>query len=297
MGPTKTRGPELEGSEFEGKRRTKHILASGLVIEVEAMGSNGPAKSQTERLNKPTSNAPVIIRTPSSKPPKEYDFCLGSDDSIKLRAAYKSAIYVCAYPEEWITNPPRQGGDHFFEKQLEELELDRLQPFYQRKIWRLNFIPTLLMFLGTRSNPWDWSGDTFVSLLQHVWSVVFREPSWADEDGDLVFSHASESVTTWFDSFASNALAAVEAFLKQLTGGSPSFADWSGICKEIMRDGRMFYKYPDGIRSSGLFDTPFVLAPLSGHLLAIRGGTHITGYSSDSSNYPFGAIGLAAAAV
>ncbi|KAI1783651.1 hypothetical protein LXA43DRAFT_1067452 [Ganoderma leucocontextum] len=116
-------------------------------------------------------------------------------------------------------------------------------------------------------------------------------------DSHLQSDDAAESVTTWFDSFASNALAAAETFLKQLTDGYPSFTEWSGICKEIMRDGRLFYKYPDGPGSSGLFDTVFILAPLSGHMRAIRGGTRIEVYSFSDSGYPFGAIGLAAAAV
>ena len=66
----------------------------------------------------------------------------------------------------------------------------------------------------------------------------------------VTHTKAIDRVNAWFDSFASHALTAAETFLKRLTDGSPNFSKWSEICKEIMRDGRMFYACPDGPNSS-----------------------------------------------
>ena len=73
---------------------------------------------------------------------------------------------------------------------MDELQAD-LEPFYRGDPWRQKFLPTLLMFLGTRSNPWDWLGDEFVSLLRKLWSAIYGEPSCSGEDGDLVLSLVS----------------------------------------------------------------------------------------------------------
>ncbi|KAI1796697.1 hypothetical protein LXA43DRAFT_1057567 [Ganoderma leucocontextum] len=271
-------GPGLASSRCKGNRWIRHILASGLVIEVEATASNRRAESEAKLATQPTAHSPIIVRPSSPETPHGHDSHLQSDD-------------------ESDTYPSRQAGDYYFE--LEGLQ-SQFKPFYQGDLWRLEFIPTLLKFLGTRSNPWDLSGDSFIYLLRHVWTTVYGEPSWSDEDRDLVRALATESVTAWFDSFGSNALAAVESFLSRLTGGFSSFAEWSVLCKEMMRDCRMFYEYPDGPHSRGIYCSVFVLAPLSGHMEAIRGGTDVQGlrayYPYYESAFPFGAIGLAAAA-
>ncbi|KAI1784137.1 hypothetical protein LXA43DRAFT_1067044 [Ganoderma leucocontextum] len=281
-------GPGLASSRCKGNRWIRYILASGLVIEVEATGSNGRAESEAKLATQPTAHSPIIVRPSSPETPHGHDSHLQSDDS---------AIYAYTYPEESDTYPCRQVGDYYFE--LEELQ-SQFKPFHQGDLWRLEFIPTLLKFLGTRSNPWDLSGDSFIYLLRHVWTTVYGEPSWSDEDSDLVRALATESVTAWFDSFGSNALAAVESFLRRLTGGFSSFSEWSVLCKEMMRDCRMFYEYPDGPHSRGIYCSVFILAPLSRHMEAIRGGTDVQGlrayYPYYESAFPFGAIGLAAAA-
>ncbi|PIL33175.1 hypothetical protein GSI_04625 [Ganoderma sinense ZZ0214-1] len=262
-------------------RWIKHTLASGLVIEVEATKSNGLLPSLIETSDQPTLHRPIqaTIKTPSPEPPQ-----LESDDYY-------------THLEDWLLDP-RQGGDGFFEQYIEDFRAQQELPFHQRTIWQETFIPTLLKFLGTRSDPWDFSGDAFIAVLPDIWLTVYHEPSWPDEDDALVHSLVSDSVIAWFESFASNALAAVEKFLKGSTDGSPCFSRWSERCEGMMRDYRACLDHPGGLGSSGIFSSMFVLAPLSGHLQAIHGGKQIEGAarSSDELEYPFGAIGLAAAA-
>lgn len=99
-------------------------------------------------------------------------------------------MYEYHYPSEWDINPPQQGGDWYFEQFVEDAQ-SQPKPFHDDELWRLKFIPTLLRFLGTSSNPWDWHGDSFVSLLRHLWTAVYDEPSWSDEDECLVHALVS----------------------------------------------------------------------------------------------------------
>nr|VWO99859.1 Uncharacterized protein [Ganoderma boninense] len=212
--------PGLGNTGSRKSRWIKHTLPSGLVIEVEATASNGLSPSPIETTNQPPFHSPIqdIVSTPSPEPSQS-----GSD-------------YYYTHLEDWLTDP-RQGSDIFFEQYMEDLRAQQKLPFHQRPIWQRTFIPTLLKFLGTRSNPWEFSGDAFLTILPDVWLTVYHEPSWPKEEDALV-------------------------------------------------------------RSLGLFSSTFVLAPLSGHLQAIRGGMQMAGEacSSEEFEYPFGAIGLAAAA-
>lgn len=55
--------------------------------------------------------------------------------------------------------------------------------------------------------------------------------------------------------------------------------------------------YADDL-TKGLYRSPFVLTPFSGHMDAIQGALTVSGlYQSESDSDPIGAVGLAAAAV
>nr|VWP02440.1 PUM-HD domain-containing protein [Ganoderma boninense] len=187
--------------------------------------------------------------------------------------------YYYTHLEDWLLDP-RQGSDGCFAQYSEDCRAQQELPFHRRAIWQGTFIPTLLRFLGTRNDPWDFSGDALMTILPDIWLNVYHEPSWPSEDDALIRSLVSDSVVSWFESFASNALAAVEKFLKGSVDDPPSFSEWSEKCEGLMRDYRAL-DHPGGLGCS-----------------AIDGGKQVEGQacSSDGLEYPFGAIGLAAAA-
>lgn len=42
-------------------------------------------------------------------------------------------------------------------------------------LWTRAFLPTLLRYLGTRSDPWHWQRGFALSTLQTVWAAVYGE--------------------------------------------------------------------------------------------------------------------------
>lgn len=101
------------------------------------------------------------------------------------------AAFAYNYLEDWLLNPPHQGGDYDFEQYMDELEAQQELPFHQGDLWQQAFIPTLLKFLGTQNDPWNWLGDAFLSLLPNIWSTIYDKPSWPDEDNALVCTFMS----------------------------------------------------------------------------------------------------------
>ena len=137
-------------------RWIKHTLPSGLVIEVEDKGRNGPAGTQSWSINHPTahvsfqneeasltnrglyhqstraSKAPCIQTTPDDEDSYLADIDDDIDASFKsttiliyLRTDVKQfEIYEDAYPVDWRTNLPRQGGDIYWERRMLGLDSD-----------------------------------------------------------------------------------------------------------------------------------------------------------------------------
>ena len=100
-------------------------------------------------------------------------------------------MFTYTHIEDWLLDPLRQGGDYFFEQYMQELVAQRELPFHQGHLWQRTFIPTLLKFLGTRTDPWEWSGDAFLPVLPEIWSTVYSTSSWPDDDTILVRSLVS----------------------------------------------------------------------------------------------------------
>ncbi|PIL33488.1 hypothetical protein GSI_04111 [Ganoderma sinense ZZ0214-1] len=164
--------------------------------------------------------------------------------------------------------------------------------------WYGEYIPTIIEFLGTRSeSPWCLSVRD-LPILQAIWVAVYGETlSWKIQVDDCVYVSVMASIQQWRDCISNAAVRAFEQFFQS----SRKFDDSAArcrFCQAILLDSRLFYETFDTPFKRGLFCSPFVSATLAQHLYAIRGAVHVpSAYLRKSLKHPWGAIGLSAAAV
>ncbi|KAI1786470.1 hypothetical protein LXA43DRAFT_1099172 [Ganoderma leucocontextum] len=165
--------------------------------------------------------------------------------------------------------------------------------------WCEKFIPTVLQYLGTLSNPWDLPDGVILHVLQNVWDIVYGESlPWTIAIDDCVHAIAMRCIHEWQGYFGSSALRAFELLFQSSPHEFPDFQTCAVFCREILPDGRLFYECTyDGV-NRGLYRSRSVLAALSEHVNATRGAVHVPKlYPAGYAKHPYGAIGLSAAAV
>ncbi|KAI1782859.1 hypothetical protein LXA43DRAFT_1068217 [Ganoderma leucocontextum] len=165
--------------------------------------------------------------------------------------------------------------------------------------WCEKFIPTVLQYLGTLSNPWDLPDGVILHVPQNVWDIVYGESlPWTIAIDDCVHAIAMWCIHEWQGYFGSSALRAFELLFQSSPHEFPDFQTCAVFFREILPDGRLFYECTyDGV-NRGLYQSRFVLAALSEHVNATRGAVHVPKlYPAGYAKHPYGAIGLSAAAV
>ncbi|KAI9059976.1 hypothetical protein FKP32DRAFT_1679264 [Trametes sanguinea] len=130
----------------------------------------------------------------------------------------------------------------------------------------------------------------------------------------LTNSKATQRMYEWRSAFGSAAKDSFESFFASLPADFPDIQSRQQFCASI-KSGRVFFKDPEGSskqvwatfatsfhasslnHGKGLYRSPFVIAALAVHMNAINGAIEVQGlYSTVSEQYPYGTIGLAAAA-
>ncbi|CDO77933.1 hypothetical protein BN946_scf184878.g1 [Trametes cinnabarina] len=203
---------------------------------------------------------------------------------------------------------------------------------HHNSLWKAKFLPTFIKALGTREDPWNVPDVEMVALLQSIWNAVYEDqPRHTVKVNDMVHalvrallisgfitltnSEATQRMYEWRSAFSSAAKDSFESFFASLPADFPNIESRRQFCASI-KSGRVFFKDPKGsskqvwatfaprfLPSSlihhwkGLYRSPFVIAALAVHMNAINGAIEVQGlYSTASDQYPYGAIGLAAAA-
>ncbi|RPD69757.1 hypothetical protein L226DRAFT_526445 [Lentinus tigrinus ALCF2SS1-7] len=169
---------------------------------------------------------------------------------------------------------------------------------HDENLWKEELLPTFLRYFGSLKDPWN--------VLQHIWDVVYEGRleytiTTGDKVHGLLMFHlwqAMQRVYEWRGSFGSNALRAFDSWFRTKGDQYAEPRKKAAFCKKIIPDGRLFYEDPEGRERIGLYRSPFVLAAFAGHLDATRGAVIIKSlYSDRQRESPYGALGLAGAAV
>ncbi|KAI0744316.1 hypothetical protein C8Q80DRAFT_1272874 [Daedaleopsis nitida] len=171
---------------------------------------------------------------------------------------------------------------------------------HRNNTWKGVVLPTLLKYMGTRINPWTISDREFLSILQRVWTLAYGDDlKYNIEINDSVHGLASQRVYEWRNMFGTTAIRVFEMFFKTFNGGR----DYSDLRSRkkfgqgVMIDAAVLYKTPGVKKHKGLYRSDFVIASLNVHLEAIEGALNVPGlYEQPLDAYPYGAVGLAAAA-
>ncbi|KAL7280188.1 hypothetical protein ACG7TL_006607 [Trametes sanguinea] len=184
---------------------------------------------------------------------------------------------------------------------------------HHNSLWKAKFLPTFIKALGTREDPWNVPDVEMVALLQSIWNAVYEDqPRHTVKVNDVVHalvrallisgfitltnSEATQRMYEWRSAFGSAAKDSFESFFASLPADFPDTESRRQFCASI-KSGRVFFKDPEGSSKQGLYRSPFVIAALAVHMNAINGAIEVQGlYSTASDQYPYGAIGLAAAA-
>ncbi|OJT03818.1 hypothetical protein TRAPUB_5523 [Trametes pubescens] len=171
---------------------------------------------------------------------------------------------------------------------------------HEHSRWKAKFIPTLFKAMGASEDPWNMSDRQFVKLLQLVWNAVYdyseKLSMYLIEENDAVHGVATQRVYEWRSSFGSSAMRSYEAFFNSYAAEFSDAISRHEFCKNILRDGRLFYLEPESSDKEGLYRSPFVLAGMVGHIDAIQGAISVPGlFDTPEKEHPYAAIGLAAA--
>ncbi|KAI9068792.1 hypothetical protein FKP32DRAFT_1600296 [Trametes sanguinea] len=168
---------------------------------------------------------------------------------------------------------------------------------HHNSLWKAKFLPTFIKALGTREDPWNVPDVEMVALLQSIWNAVYEDqPRHTVKVNDVVHALATQRMYEWRSAFGSAAKDSFESFFASLPADFPDIQSRQQFCASI-KSGRVFFKDPEGSSKQGLYRSPFVIAALAVHMNAINGAIEVQGlYSTVSDQYPYGAIGLAAAA-
>ncbi|KAL7278943.1 hypothetical protein ACG7TL_006775 [Trametes sanguinea] len=168
---------------------------------------------------------------------------------------------------------------------------------HRNSLWKAKFLPTFIKALGTREDPWNVPDIEMVALLQSIWDAVYEDqPRHSVKVNDVVHALATQRMYEWRSAFGSAAKDSFESFFASLPADFPDIESRRQFCASI-KSGRVFFKDPEGSSKQGLYRSPFVIAALAVHMNAINGAIEVQGlYSTVSDQYPYGAIGLAAAA-
>ncbi|CDO73952.1 hypothetical protein BN946_scf185016.g109 [Trametes cinnabarina] len=164
--------------------------------------------------------------------------------------------------------------------------------------WKGVFVPTLLKALGTRDDPWNVTDQGMVAIMQSIWDATYgsRLP-FTIKVNDAVHALASQRIYEWRSAFGSAALQSFDSFFNSMGNDFPDIQSRQAFCSSIKDNGRLFYKEPEGDTKKGLYRSPFVIAVLAVHMSAIHGAIHVPSlYANPMDEYPYGAIGLSAAA-
>ncbi|KAL7282943.1 hypothetical protein ACG7TL_002371 [Trametes sanguinea] len=164
--------------------------------------------------------------------------------------------------------------------------------------WKGVFVPTLLKALGTRDDPWNVTDQEMVAIMQSIWDATYgsRLP-FTIKVNDAVHALASQRIYEWRSAFGSAALQSFDSFFNSMGNDFPDIQSRQAFCSSIKDNGRLFYKEPEGDTKKGLYRSPFVIAVLAVHMSAIHGAIHVPSlYANPMDEYPYGAIGLSAAA-
>ncbi|KAL7278554.1 hypothetical protein ACG7TL_007553 [Trametes sanguinea] len=170
---------------------------------------------------------------------------------------------------------------------------------HDRSKWRLQFIPTVLRILGAHEDPWNLSDKVMVKLLQKVWDSVYGEAiPHRVRVNDAVHALSTQRVYEWRSAFGHAALRAFESFFESRSKLFPDPDACRQFCAKILDNCRLFYKNPEEEARRGLYRSPFIISAMATHMSAIHGAVQDASlYGSIEEQYPYGAIGLAAAAV
>ncbi|KAL7282346.1 hypothetical protein ACG7TL_003816 [Trametes sanguinea] len=121
-------------------------------------------------------------------------------------------------------------------------------------------------------------------------------PAIANASNSL--QQSAQRIYEWRSAFGHAAFRAFESYFE---ARSERFRD-SEACREfcchILENCRLFYENPEEDVKRGLYRSPFVISAMATHMSAIQGAVQDPAlYGDIMEQYPYGAIGLAAAAV
>ncbi|KAI0364596.1 hypothetical protein BV20DRAFT_983097 [Pilatotrama ljubarskyi] len=169
---------------------------------------------------------------------------------------------------------------------------------HEQNAWKAKFIPTFLKAIGTRSDPWALNDREMIKLLQAIWDALYGDRlPYVITANDSVHALASQRMYEWRSAFGSSAMRTFESFFNAMVDDFPDRASRREFCDRIVPGGRIFFADPEGDSKEGLYRSPFLINSISAHIDAIQGAIVVPNlYKSPIDEYPYGAIGLAAAA-
>ncbi|KAJ3005998.1 hypothetical protein NUW54_g4097 [Trametes sanguinea] len=138
-----------------------------------------------------------------------------------------------------------------------------------------------------------------VAIMQPIWDATYgSQLPFTIKVNDAVHALASQRICEWCSAFGSAALQSFGSFVNSMGNDFPDIQSRQAFCSLTKDNGRLFYKEPDSDTNKGLYRSPFVIAVLAVHMSAIHGVIHVPSlYANPMDEYPYGAIGLSAAAV
>ncbi|OBZ67131.1 hypothetical protein A0H81_12922 [Grifola frondosa] len=169
-------------------------------------------------------------------------------------------------------------------------------------IFLREYIPTILTYVGTLSNPWKFVERLAVTrkeglkVLHTVWEVIFKNRYSDPVDMEQVAAKVTQKLSEWRFQCGQMALNLYDTFFNQFEQyDSPE--ERAKFAKKMLAGGLFTYEVQEP-EIKGLFRTPFILQTFALHLTAIEGAVHIPGlYANDAVPRPNGAFALAVTAV
>ncbi|KAH9979321.1 hypothetical protein BGW80DRAFT_592207 [Lactifluus volemus] len=167
--------------------------------------------------------------------------------------------------------------------------------------WRFTFIPTYLQYLSNLEvdNPWAFSDDEVVGLLQMVWDRLYGVKGLHHRVviGEAVFAVANQHTIEWRNAFASTALSILLDFFDDEEIDSDY--DRKDLSEEYLEDYVFLYRdvwENDGeMKRKGIFGDPLITQTFSAHY-SMTSGAKVIPVIGDRDK-PFLALALSAAAV